>query len=62
MEEFNMVIQNIAQMSQSTTEDASAVLGNVDTVSENVTHVDNISNDQLKVSQELDDVVARYKL
>ena len=62
MIEFNMAIQNIAEMSQSTTEDASAVLNNVDVVSENVSNVDNISNDQLKVSQELDDVVARYKL
>ena len=62
MEEFNSAIQNIAEMSQSTTESAAAVLENVDVVSENVENVEGISNDQLKISQELDDVVARYKL
>lgn len=61
MGEFNEAINNIANMSENTTDRASEVLGHVDVVAENVRNVDEISKGQNNVAGELNSVVSRYK-
>lgn len=62
MEDVNLAIHNIASASQDAAEKSSAILENVDTVSNHVENVGDISTQQKEVSHTLDDVVGRYKL
>ena len=61
MEDVNLAIHNIASASQDAAEKSSAILENVDTVSNHVENVGDISTQQKEVSHTLDDVVGRYK-